>query len=199
MTEKKVKLIFGKRGSGKSYLANKLIAAEKRLFIWDRMGEYNQGIVFTAEEKPVFQKFFQHVYRKDFRIIYRPLHPKEEIIWISDLVYTLGNVTFLVEEIDSICTPWIIEENFEAILNRGRHKNITMIGVTPAPFGIHRDLTRQAKEIYVFSTNEPRDREYLKNLLGSEIEDKLNGLGLYEYVLWQDVPAGQNQISVGKA
>lgn len=199
ITEKKVKLIFGKRGSGKSYLAKKLIAAEQRLFIWDRMGEYDQGVVFTAEEKPMFQEFFQHVYRGKFRIIYRPLHPKEEIIWISDLVYTLGDVTFLVEEIDSICTPWIIEESFEAILNRGRHKDITLIGVTPAPFGIHRDLTRQAKEIYIFSTNEPRDREYLRNLLGSEIEEKLNGLGLYEYVLWQDLPAGQNQITVGKA
>ena len=101
-----------------------------------------------------------------------------------------------VEEIDSICSAYDLPETFSRIIARGRHRNITLIGVTPAPFGIHRDLTRQAKEIYVFSTNEPRDRFYLRSLLGKEIESKLDALGQYEYVKWED---DKDQLEIGKA
>lgn len=196
MIEKKVILVMGKRGSGKTYLVERLIRKERRLFIWDRMSEYRQGVVFTAEEKEDFQKFFAKVYRKQFRIIYRPLHPVPEMAWISDLVYALGNLTFVVEEIDSICTSYVLDERFEAIVNRGRHRNIKLIGVTPAPFGIHRDLTRQAKEIYVFNTKEPRDIQYLKALLGQEVEGKLSALEQYQYVKWED---GKDELQIGKA
>jgi len=194
--EQKIILVMGKRGSGKSYLVNKLIAAERRLLVWDRMSEYTQGIVFTPEEKSQFREFFYEVYRKSFRIIYRPLHPTQEIGWISELVYVLGNVTFVVEEVDSICTSYQLHETMEGIINRGRHKNITLIGVSHAPFGIHRDLTRQAKEVYVFNTNEPRDLAYLRNLLGVEMENKVNNLAKYEYALWRD---DQDEIEIGKA
>lgn len=195
LTEKKVILVMGKRGSGKTYLVNKLVAAERRLIIWDRMSEYKNGVVFTAEHKMDFAEFFCEVYRKNFRLIYRPLHPKEEITWIAELVYALGNVTFVVEEIDSICTAYKLDETFEAIINRGRHKAITLIGVTPAPFGIHRDLTRQAKEVYVFNTNEPRDLQYLRDLLGTQMEQKVMLLQQYEYALWRD---GQPDVEVRK-
>lgn len=193
--EKKVILVMGKRGSGKTYLVNNLIADERRLVIWDRMSEYSAGIVFEAEEKVKFQEFFYAVYRKSFRIVYRPLHPMQEIGWISELVYVLGDVCFVVEEIDSICTPYKLDEIFEGIINRGRHKNITLIGVTHAPFGIHRDLTRQAKEVYVFNTNEPRDLAYLRDLLGSDMEKKVSLLDKYEYALWKD---DKDEIEIGK-
>ena len=77
-------------------------------------------------------------------------------------------------------------EKFRHIIQRGRHKNITLIGVTPAPFGINRDLTRQAKEVYIFNTNEPRDIQYLKDLLGNEIEQKISELKQFEFVKWTD-------------
>ena len=42
------------------------------------------------------------------------------------------------------------------------------------------------KEIYIFNTNEPRDIQYLSNLLGSAITEKIQSLRQHEYVLWQD-------------
>ncbi|MBA7518467.1 hypothetical protein ES705_10537 [subsurface metagenome] len=196
MTEKKIILIFGKRGSGKSFLARKLIENEPRLLIYDTMSEYTDGIVFGPEDYEDFLAFWRQVYRKRFRIIYRPIKPDVEIEQICDLVYTLGNCCFFVEEIDCYCTAYQISDTFAAIVQRGRHKNITLIGVTQRPFGIHRLLTSQAKEIYVFNTNEPRDREYLRTLLGQEIEAKLDALKQYEYVRWQD---GKDGLEIGKA
>ena len=196
ITEKKIILIFGKRGSGKSYLAKKKIEIEPRLVIFDTMSEYENGVVFNAEKYHEFLEFWKKVYRGRFRLIYRPLVPAAEIERICEAVYTIGNCCFLVEEIDCYCSAYQISDTFAAIIQRGRHKNIKLIGITQRPFGIHRLLTSQAKEIYIFNTNEPRDREYLRNLLGQEIEPKLDALKQYEYVHWQD---GKEGLEIGKA
>jgi len=196
MTEKKITLIFGKRGTGKSFLAGKLIEAERRLLTYDTLSEYESGVIFGTEQAEQFKEYWKHVYRKNFRLIYRPLNPQDEIDEIADLVFALGDMTFLVEEVDCYCTSYQISDAFAHIIQRGRHKNISLIGVTQRPFGIHRLLTSQAKEIYVFGTNEPRDREYLKLLLGEQIEVKLDQLKQYEYVHWQE---GKPELEIGKA
>jgi len=195
-TEKKIILIIGKRGSGKSYLAQRMIVKDRRLLIYDIMSEYTDGVVFGTETQSEFRRFWFTTYKKDFRLIYRPIQPKKEIEDLARLVFALGHMTFLVEEIDSICTAYDLPETFSRLIARGRHQNITLIGVTPAPFGIHRDLTRQAKEIYVFNTKEPRDRDYLRNLLGQEIEAKLDALEQFQYVKWED---GKEGLEIGKA
>jgi len=196
MIEKKITLIFGKRGSGKSYLADKLIENENRIVVFDVMSEYTNGVVFGTEDFDQFIEFWRKVYCHKFRLIYRPIKPIEEVERIGELVYTLGGCTFLCEEIDCVCCTNRISDNFAAIIQRGRHKNITLIGITQRPFGINRLLTSQAKEIYVFNTNEPRDREYLRILLGQDIDSKLDSLKQFEYVYWQD---GKDELEIGKA
>jgi len=194
LIEKKINLIFGKRGSGKSYLAQSLVEKYDRLFIFDTLGEYTGGVVFEDPEK--LKEFWGHIYKKKFRIIYRPLIPQQEFDWIAELIYELGDVTLLVEEIDAFASPYQVSREFAQLLQRGRHKNIELIGVTQRPFGIPRLLTSQAKQIYVFNTNEPRDLEYLRSLLGTAAEEKIKTLEQYQYALWED---GSTELSVGKA
>lgn len=193
--EKKVRLVIGKRGSGKSVLTKYLIRNDRRLVVYDIMSEYVDGVTFDDTERPELMEFWRHIYRQGFRIIYRPLSPKVEIEWLALAVFALGDLTFVIEEIDSICTPFDIPPPMQAIIQRGRHKNIELIGVTPAPFGIHRDLTRQAKDIFIFRTSEPRDIQYLRQLLGERIEAKLAALEQYEFVHWSD---GIENVRVGK-
>jgi len=196
MVEKKVILIFGKRGSGKSYLARKIIISETRLVIFDTMSEYESGVIFGTEDYEKFIEFWRHIYRKQFHIIYRPIKPDVEVEQVGEIIYALGNCCFLCEEIDCYCSTYKISDNFAAIIQRGRHKNITLIGISQRPYGINRLLTSQAKEAYIFNTNEPRDREYLRTWLGQEIEPKLDALKQYEYVHWQD---GKEGLEIGKA
>jgi energy-coupling factor transporter ATP-binding protein EcfA2 len=192
--EKKITLIFGKRGSGKSYLARYLVRSEKRLIVYDTLHEFSEGVVF--EDRFEFLKFWRQVYRGNFRIIYRPTNPIAEFPALADLIFRLGDCTVYIEEIDSFMTPHTIGSEFCGLVQRGRHKRISLIGITQRPFGIHRLLTSQAKEIFIFNTNEPRDREYLRDLLGQEIEPMLDSLQQYEYLRWQD---GQEKIIKTKA
>jgi len=196
--EKKIRLVIGKRGSGKSVLTKYLIRNDRRLVVYDIMSEYVEGVVFDSGdigEGLEMREFWRHVYRRSFRIIYRPLSVKFEILWLATAVFSLGDLTFVIEEIDAVCTPFDIPEPMQAIIQRGRHKNIELIGVTPAPFGIHRDLTRQAKDIFIFRTSEPRDIHYLRQLLGERIEPKLAALEQYEFVQWSD---SHDELRIGK-
>lgn len=200
--EKKIRLVIGKRGSGKSVLTKYLIRNDRRLVVYDIMSEYVEGVVFDVHTTAEYNKarldvreFWRHVYRRSFRIIYRPLSVKFEILWLATAVFALGDLTFVIEEIDAVCTPFDIPEPMQAIIQRGRHKNIELIGVTPAPFGIHRDLTRQAKDIFIFRTSEPRDIQYLRQLLGDRIEPKLAALEQYEFVQWSD---SHEELRMGK-
>lgn len=194
--EKKITLIFGQRGSGKSYLAKKLIQAEPRYLIYDTMSEYNQGVIFDSEEHAKFAYFWQRTYCRNFRLIYRPLQPQQQIDTIADLVFTCGDMLLLIEEVETYCSAYQLSDQLAAIVQRGRHKNISLIGIAHRPNNINRLLTSQAKEIYIFATREPRDVDYLKAFLGPEIEPILANLEKFHYVKWSE---NQKGLETGKA
>ena len=191
--EKIIELIFGKRGSGKSYLAKQLMLHQWRSLIYDTLGEYTDGIVI--ESYSALCKFWKNVYRNKFRIIYQPLDPEGEFEKVCELIWECGNITFLVEEIDAFCSPQSLCLPFKAIIQRGRHKDITLIGVTQRPANIARLITAQAKKMYIFNTTEPRDIDYFRQVLGENVIQKFTQLKEYEFVLWQD---GQDQLTVSK-
>lgn len=193
MTEKKISLILGKRGSGKTVLSKYLLQNYNRLIVFDTLGEYTEGVVFYKAQE--LAKFWHRCYRKNFRLIYRPMEPETEIELIAKLVWLCGDICFCVEEIDKFGTAWKISKEFAQIIQRGRHNNITLIGITQRPYGIHRLLTSQAKELFIFNTNEPRDREYLRNLLGQEVPASLDQLSEYECIKWMD---GSDKLERGK-
>lgn len=183
MSEKKVNLILGQRGSGKSYLAKDLIKDIKRLIIYDTLGEYSFGV--SIENLDEFKQFFLKVYQGNFKVCYQPVSPSIDFNAVCDIVYECGDLTFLVEEIDTFCSAQEISENFANIIQRGRHKNITLIGISQRPFGIPRLITSQAKTIYSFIHREPRDLEYLKAYIGDEAE-KIKDLKQYEFLRWNN-------------
>lgn len=183
MSEKKVALVLGQRGSGKSYLARNLIQEAKRLIIYDTLGEYDTGI--NIENLGEFKEFFLKTYQGNFKICYQPVKPSADFDDVCDIVYECGDLTFLVEEIDTFCSAQEISESFANIIQRGRHRDITLIGVSQRPFGIPRLITSQAKIIYSFIHREPRDLEYLKAYIGDEAE-KIKDLKLYEFLKWDN-------------
>jgi len=181
MKESFVSLYLGMRGAGKSYLVKEYeLKKYKRILIYDTQGEYTDGIVF--EELEELKKFWLQHYQGAFKIIYRPLN-HVNFSAICDLVYTCGNMCFVVEELDLTAGTFDTDINFQSIIKRGRHKNITFIGISQRPFGINRNITSQAKIIYSFRQLEPRDVEYLKYFIGVEAE-QIPNLKKYHFLYW---------------
>lgn len=202
MTEKKVILLLGKRGSGKSYLARDMLKNYNRYLVFDTIGEYsNQGVCF--QDLKELGEFWEKFIDKKFRLIYQPLNPykiieaetgKTEFDLICDLVWECEDMALIVEEMDAFCGSAGISDSFANIVQRGRHRNITLIGISQRPYGISRLISSQAKEIYSFIMTEPRDIEYLSQYIGKDV-DKIRDLKEFNYYKWDAVKG----ISIGKA
>lgn len=180
-----IRLLIGKTGSGKTVKACKLIEDRPRVVIFDTLGhDYSDGVVFY--ELAALKAFWGKCYRGRFRLIYRPTSDVEEFDEVCDLAYKCGNLVFVAEELDLFCPPRQLTPGIRHILKRGRHADITFIGVTQRPYGIDRIVTAMCNEVYVFKTDEPRDIQYLSERLGEGIAEKIAALGEYEYVLQKD-------------
>lgn len=191
--EKIITLIFGKRGSGKTLLARNMIRDRRRLLIYDTIGEYTDGVII--EDLPALKEFWGKVYRGNFRIIYQPVDPESDFDDICRLVYECEDLTFLIEELDRYSKPLTLSLPFKEIIQRGRHHNIELIGITQRPHGVDKLLTSQAKQMYIFNTTEPRDVDYFKDTIGYPVVVKIAALNEYEYVKYQD---GSDKLEVGK-
>ncbi|KKK72144.1 hypothetical protein LCGC14_2906840, partial [marine sediment metagenome] len=76
--EKKVQLVIGKRGSGKSVLVKHMIRDERRLVIYDIMSEYTDAVTFDdgfrslahldGTQREQLVEFWRRGYKQSFRL-----------------------------------------------------------------------------------------------------------------------------------
>lgn len=157
------------------------------------MCEYtDQGLIIESLEE--LEAILLQVGDKDFRIVFQPLNPLEELSdgislfgRVCDYVYSLGDMTFACEELDTfLCLNASgLENEFLQIIQRGRHANIEFIGITQRPFAIPAIVRSQAKIVYTFKQIEPRDIDFLKYFMGEGVEIA-KGLPNYHYLKWDN-------------
>jgi len=159
----------------------------KRYIVFDTLGEYTEGIIFT--EINALLEFWEKHLDSDFRIVYQPLQPDIEFDYICTLVWACskkGNgVIFVVEEVDRFSDSTHLSTAFANIVQRGRHRDITLIAISQRPYRVNRTLSSQVKELYTFQQSEPRDIDFLSEFLGQDVE-RIRELPLYTYIYWNE-------------
>ncbi len=194
MDKADIKLVVGKTGSGKTCKVVKIIQDHERVIMFDTQGkDYMDGVMFYDLSE--LRRFWLNIYRGNFRLIYRPLDPLAEFEEICKIAFACGNLTIVAEELPSLCTSSVIGPEFRKVIFRGRSNDIRFIGLMQRPVGIHRDITSQANEIFIFNIDEPGDVKYFRNRIGTDIEDKIRQLDPYQYLRWQD---GVKELEVNK-
>jgi hypothetical protein len=184
--EKKKILVLGMTGTGKSTLIRELIKDKKRLIVYDTLGEYTEGGAVVYDYATLCQALTK-LHDKTFRIIFQPLNPCREFSAVCDIIYSIGNICFAVEEIDTfLCLNASgLDDNFLNIVQRGRHNDIELIGVTQRPFTIPAILRSQCKALYTFRQFEQRDIDWIKGMIGAEAE-KVRDLKNFEYLHYEN-------------
>lgn len=174
-------VIFGKRGSGKTSLARKLILGRKRLFIFDTLREYKIGLI-TNDLNETMDFLIQREYRI-FRISYSPeIEEKKAFGYVCELLYNMRDLTFLIEEIDYFCSAMATPEVLSKIIRYGRHQDISLITTARRTADVPRLLTSQATEFCIFAHHEPRDLDYFSHLFSNEIAEKIRQLKNLQYL-----------------
>jgi DNA helicase HerA-like ATPase len=182
-----IKIVLGKRGSGKSYLVkNKLMFSYtecRKIVIIDPNHEY-EGLV--AENFGDFVNWFREYEKSPFVKIVCRFENDDDISRLFLQAKTIGvnyPVLYVIEETDLFCDPYKIDEHFSKLIRHGRHWKASLICISRRPAELNRLVTSQANEIYVFQFSEPNDLLYLKRT-GFNIDDvkKLNPEN-HEYIM----------------
>jgi hypothetical protein len=203
-------LVAGKRKSGKTFLQwREFNLATHRRIIFDTEDQYKKENGYTITGWQIFhqpgplREYLATQIRADvLKVIYKPLagnkawHFRTVTRIVIEYARRVPGILYGVDEIDQFCNP---NEPLGPELNEcveyGRHRNISMSCTTRRPHKVSRNLTAQCAEMRIFKTNEPRDKKYFEEFIGSAVKD-LPQLGQYEYLQWLDT--GEVEIRGGK-
>lgn len=174
----------GKTGSGKSILLRQMLLDKPRVIIFDTISEYK-------DLTPSYPALFIHTLEdlidylmengnKPFRIIFDPEDPdylmtltNEQEITVFDFtckfIYeSLTNVIFAIEEIANYMTLPHRLDYIRKIVRFGRHSAISLYATTQRPADIPPVIRAQITRFISFRQHEPRDIEWIRQLLGEE-------------------------------
>lgn len=189
-----ISLIVGRKGCGKSTLANALAAGKKRLIILDPQSEYDVGlrVVNFDQFTEAIQKYR---FAEDVKIRYFPQDKKDSKFMFSlvcDVVYDFADVTFLIEELGYFMSATSFPASFARLVMGSRHQRISIIGVTQRATKIPRDLRSQADVIYSFQQVEPGDVKYISEFMEMKSVSRVKSLSNHNFIEW--LPDGTTSV-----
>lgn len=196
----KIICIFGRRGTGKTTLAHKLIAGKRRILVFDPLGQFKGEKEFRTIKELALYCLDSGLREKGkpFALVYRPIRARAEFPFIARIACEIGALTLLAEEISWAISPAKMDAGVENLIRYGRHQDVELIGISRRPAEVNRDLTANANEIYIFRTHEPRDIAYFREILGSSVADSLPSLAKFTPFVWSDDVQEKPHISHGK-
>lgn len=183
LNETDITMIFGMRGSGKSTLTRRLSSVYPRRIVFDRLHEWNEGIIFKSfldfgrlwaenYDKESFTLVFQadieagneqqsDVFNQILRVIYKTCK-------MQNAYSPIFNTCLIFEEIHfyggaQFIEPWL----WECVLT-GRHAGLAIIGNSQRPASVHKSLVSQSANLFVGQLYEPRDMQYLSEAMGQD-------------------------------
>lgn len=175
-------LIVGKKGTGKTSWAREFIKDKSRVIVAEA-GFDEFGVTYTTE----FPAYIDQLRRGFFRVSYTP----RSYEWAALLQSAIdsgaadGPLWLVLEEADRI--PRTLLE-YEEVMIRGRHYGINLIAMTTRAANLPPDYRSQATRVIAFRQHEPRDIDYLRDIIGDKALD-LPMLKKHNHVDWSESDA----------
>ena len=200
MADPIVTAIYGRRGSGKTTRAKALIKNEKRVVVFDPIGEYGQGRgVVHVDSVAGVRDAMAKRWRSGFRIAYTPqvdlpgrLHALSLLLWDAQAPYRQRRegrpLTLVVDEANmaypSTKLP-VARQGMMRLVLQGRHAGIGIIAVTQRPALVSTDLRGNAAVIYAFALPVGHDVAAVAATVGRPIAAQLPDLPDHVYLRWE--------------
>lgn len=180
-TATEVFMVLGRRGSGKSYLGERIAEAYPRVVTFDSIHEYDarHGTVCTG-----FEAFALEIIRlkksgiKNFRLIVQfDLEKKNNEAEFDEclrVLYYHGGIFIRIEEIQNFSSPHSLPHWLTHCLTTGRHRSIGLLFLTQMPRYCNKALISQASHLFCGQMHENNDIEYARTVLGDRAYELQN-------------------------
>ena len=175
-----IKLIIGQTGTGKTwYVLHTILPNEKRLIIIDIHHEYTYDNAFYAYSLEELYDFVLN--NKDFHIVVR-FTSFFELEYLWRLIYAIGNLTLVCEEIGSYIDAEKKDTSFNRLIFFGRHAGISIVGVAQRPILLSTSLRSQFNTIICFKQTFQNDLDKLEEIGFNREELKNLSVGEYREI-----------------
>jgi hypothetical protein len=185
--------VVGRKGSGKSTRVHDLLRYCPRFVVFDVMGEHAAQDGNQLESLASLARFLKWSREEQmFAATYVPSGElDEEIEEVSRLVYARGHLCFVCEEIPLYAQAGYMPPLLGKLVRTGRHQQIDIVWTAQRAAEVPRTVTSLTDLWVLFSQTEPRDLSALADRCGRDVADRITGLGLHDYFLWDAVTHGE--------
>ena len=184
--------VCGRRGSGKSTMARRLLERCHRILIWDAMDEHGWALN-RLSSIPRLERFLAWASGQyTFAGHYVPEQAGliDEFEEVAELVYDYGRMVFGIEEVPMLCTPSALPDQFDRLVRLGRHQRVSLVWTAQRMVEVARRLTAATDYFVLFSHTEPRDLDGIADRCGAEVARQVAELSRHSYLVW-DVIGGR--------
>ena len=171
--------IFGKRKSGKSYLARKINAAYPRQVIIDPVEDWTDGEIIYS-----FNSFCEKIKNikknniREYKLIFRfgidEKNTPEIFNEILRICLYLGDLQIIIDEVQMFCNPNWMPPHLKNVVFIGRHKKVGYMAITQRPAQINKGLLSQAEHIFCGQLHDKNDLRAVADFIGDDINDLIN-------------------------
>lgn len=169
-----VTVIFGKTGTGKSYLAKQIIDSYTRVIICDPKHEYT-GLIFTNFSD--LSEYYKDNVPEKFTFVCR-FESELDYNYLFKLCLIIEDLLLVVEEAEIYISPGARSSSFLDLVRYGRHHGISILGIARRATELSIDFKAMCDKIISFKQTFPRDIKTMQELGFENIET----LPDYEYI-----------------
>lgn len=186
-----VRLILGKRGTGKSTLLKRKLDLVSRFVVYNTLGESTYPYESIKSIPELCDRLAGAPRR--LAVAYRgvELPLEEDFDSFCRAVWATGDLTIGIDEIDMMSSPTFMPFSLERLVSLGRHRAISVWCVTRRPYLVHPLIRSQAVEIVSFRQTEPRDVAWCREAMGDEAEE-LPRLAEFQAHVWRDASLSES-------
>jgi hypothetical protein len=180
--------IVGRKGSGKSTCVRGMLRYCPRFLVFDVMGEHGHedNRLESPGQLAGFLKWSRE--QQTFAGVYVPGGDlEEEIEEVSRQAYARGNLCFVCEEVPLYAQAGYMPPLVGKLIRTGRHKHIDIAWTAQRAAEVPKTLTALTDVWVLFSQTEPRDLSALADRCGREVAERVAGLGLHDFFVFDAV------------
>lgn len=195
--------IFGRKGSGKSVLAERFWTSYPRdRLVIDPTGDVDPGDPKAHKLEPPLPARWPGSLDDDRSTLYfrpDPGHPtyEDDIDRALGLAFSHGNCLVWIDEAgEAAPANGSRKGNARRVLQQGRHRNLSSLWCAPRPITLDPLVIAQADYIAIFHLPNPADRRRCADVMGwdpAEI-DEAHGLLVEHGYLWYDARAHELEV-----
>jgi len=200
----KIYMVYGRRGSGKSYMVKKMMRGYPRIIAFDPVAEYGKLRGWkTAHSLEELHKLIIANWKKGFKISFPvAIHHQQALHDLSVYVWELQEgarqkIMIVAEELDKGFPSKQMKDSlygFGQLIMQGRHRGVEIIGVTQRPKKVNADIRSNLEAAYFFRVRDEVDIKFIRDIVGRELIEKYQSMKPYYHMKVTD-----NEVTFEKA